>query len=276
MLNLPECATALQQRGITTVLYDPRNTGRSKGQPRDEIDPPQAVSDISDALTYLIGLPSVDATAAGLFGISFGGTVALSASALDPRACFTVAVAPVSDFDFASPAQRARILLKCVQDRESQALGNEAFSIPLVNDRGENAAGFGHGYDANKYKKLLDEKREVAPGHVNRITMMTYYKVAMWTPWPLWELMGALDRKSSDERGYGFGVMFVIPTADRVSYPEKQRYYFDKAGGGNCRKAKMEVEGAGHEDVLGESYLDTIVDEILKFLENLRKGDDSF
>ncbi|KAI1641289.1 Alpha/Beta hydrolase protein [Biscogniauxia mediterranea] len=272
MLNLPDCAAALQKQGFTVVLYDPRNTGFSDGQPRDDIDPPQAVSDISDGLTYLLSLPSVDADQVGFFGISFGGTVALSASALDPRACFTIAVAPVTDLDFVSPAQRTRILQKCVQDRESQVLGNEAFTIPLINEKGENAAGFGHGYDADKYGKLLREQREVAPGHANNITMMSYYKVSMWTPWPLWKLIGSLDTKASAKRGHGYGVLFVVPQNDQVSYPEKQRYYYEQVEDGRAKKRKIEVEGAGHEDVLGEVYLENIVKGILGFLHDLRDG----
>ncbi|KAI0538973.1 Alpha/Beta hydrolase protein [Xylaria digitata] len=272
MLNLPNFAAALQKHGFTVVLYDPRNTGFSGGQPRDEIDPPQAVSDISDALTYLLGLPFVDSAQVGLFGISFGGTVALSASALDPRISFTIAAAPVTDLDFISSAQRARVLQKCVQDRESQVLGNEAFTIPLVNDKGENAAGFGHGYNAELYRRLLREGRRIAPGHVNRITMMTYYKVSMWTPWPLWNSIGILNVKASANKGHTIGVLFIVPEKDEVSYPEKQRHYYGEMGGGKCRKRKMEVKGASHENVLGEEYLDNIVKGILEFLKDLQDG----
>ncbi|GAP91777.1 putative N-terminal domain protein [Rosellinia necatrix] len=270
MLNLPECATALQGQGFTVVLYDPRNTGQSGGPPRDEIDPTQAVSDISDALTYLMALPSVDSKLVELFGISFGGTVALSASALGTMVRFTIAVAPVMDLDFISPAHRERVMHKCVQNRESQTLGNEPYTIPLVNEQGENVAGLGHGYDADKYKRLLQADLEVAPGHVNRITIMTYYKVSMWTPWPLWESLGSLEGKTSEKRGYDFGFMFIVPTADQVSYPEKQRLYFGQSGTKTWRKTKLEVECAGYEDALGELYIDKVVEGIQEFLQELQ------
>lgn len=115
MLNLPECASAFQMMGITTLLYDPRSTGSSGGEPRNDIDPPQAVGDMSDALTHLISLPTVDPSQAGVFGISFGGTVALTAAAVDPRARLVVAVAPLAELDFESPEQRVRVLQKCAQ-----------------------------------------------------------------------------------------------------------------------------------------------------------------
>ncbi len=273
MLNLPDCASRLQEQGFTVVLYDPRNTGSSGGQPRDDIDPPQAVGDISDALTYLLTLPSVEPAQVGVFGMSFGGTVALTASALDPRIRFTIAVAPVTDFAFTSAAQRARVLQKCIRDRESQVLGNPAYTVPLVNDQGENAVGLGHGVDKETYGRLIREGREIAPGHVNRITIMSYYKIAMWTPWPLWKSLGSLHAKGGSKRGQGLGVLFVVPQKDQVSYPEMQRHYYDQLGEeGGCKKKQIEVNDAGHEDVLGEKYISGIILGIVGFVKDILEG----
>ncbi|KAK4156108.1 Alpha/Beta hydrolase protein [Chaetomidium leptoderma] len=266
MLNFPACAAALQRSGITVLLYDPRNTGASGGQPRNDIDPPQAVADLSDALTHLLTLPSVGPAQAGLLGLSFGGTVGLSAAAVDPRCRFVVAVAPLADLDFASPAQRARVLRRCMQDRASQVLGNPPFAVPVLNDRGENPVGFGHGIDSERYARLVSEGREIAPGHVNRVTLMTYYKLAMWTPWPLWRCLGWGDGKGGTR-----GAMFVIPEKDAMSYPHLQRKHYDELpeDGVSFRKSKMEVADAGHEDVLGEAHLETIVKGITEFVRSL-------
>lgn len=265
MMNLPACAAALQAESITVLLFDPRSIGLSAGEPRNDIDPPQCVSDLSDALTYLLTVPSVKTAQAGLLGTSFGGTVALSAAAVDPRCSFVVAAAPLTDLDFASPAQRMRVLRKCTQDRESQIMGNNAFTVPLVNRRGENAVGFGHGVDAEKYARLVNGGREIAPGHVNRVTLMTYYKVALWTPWPLWDQLGSGDGQEALK-----GVMFVVPEIDTMSYPELQRKVYNELSDSPAlQKRIFEVEGAGHEDLFAEKHLPTVVDELVGFLDKL-------
>ncbi|KAK7912260.1 hypothetical protein PG985_014741 [Apiospora marii] len=206
MLNLPDFALALQDKGITILLYDPRNTGYSGGQPRNDIDPPQAIGDISDALTHLMDLPSVDP----------------------------------DQVDTWEPP----------------------FSVPMVNEHGDNAVGFGHGIDREKYAQFLRSGRSIAPGHVNRVTLMSYYKICMWQPWPLWKLLG-LDQ----------GVLLVIPGNDQMSYPELQRKQYDELGGGcDCKKRSVEVESAGHEDILGEDHLGLVVDNVVTFMQDALHG----
>lgn len=265
MMNFPECAEALQRRGITVILYDPRSTGSSGGQPRNDIDPSLAVSDLSDALSHLMSLASVDSDKVGLLGFSFGGTAALSAAAVDPRCRFVVAVAPLTDLDFTSPAQRTRVLRKAAQDRESQLMGNAPFTIPMITERGDSAVGFGHGIDRERYGRLVREGRELAPGHVNRVTLMTYYRLAMWTPWPLWKRLGCEEAQARLR-----GVMFVIPRHDSMSYPDMQRKFYDEIGGGaEFLKTKLEVDDAGHEDVLGERHLPVVTNAIADFIEQV-------
>lgn len=267
-MNLPACASALQKNDITVLLYDPRGIGSSGGSPRNDIDPPQYVADMSDALTHLMTLRTVDPTQAGLFGFSFGGTVALTAASVDPRCRFVVAAAPVTNLDFSSPAQRTRVLRKCAQDRESQVMGNAAFTLPLVNARGENAAGFGHGVNTEVYARLVKCGREIAPGHENRITLMTYYKLAMWTPWLLWKHLGT--GVEGDARSGLRGALFIVPEKDTMSYPAMQRKYYDELDGGpGFHKSKIEVEGVGHEELFTEHYLDKVVVGIVGFIEQV-------
>jgi hypothetical protein len=66
-----------------------------------------------------------------------------------------------------------------MKGHESQVLGTSPFTVPVSNERGQNAVGFGHGIDKDRYGKLVRERREISPGHVNRVTLNTYYKVAM-------------------------------------------------------------------------------------------------
>lgn len=268
MLNLPACASALQQKGITTLLYDPRSTGSSGGTPRNEIDPPQAVSDMSDALSHLLTLPSVSPSSlSGFFGISFGGAVALTAASVDPRARLVVAVAPLTDMDFSSPAQRTRVLRKCGRDKASRAMGNEPFTVPMIDAQGKNPVGFGRGLDGERYSRIVGAGREVAEGHVNRVTLMTYYKLAMWSPWPLWR---KLAEAGSDGKDASRAAMFVIPEKDVMSLPELQREYFEQMEEREgFKKKKLEVEGAEHEGVLGDEYLDKVIGSVDDFIKEL-------
>ncbi|KAI0010790.1 Alpha/Beta hydrolase protein [Xylariaceae sp. FL0662B] len=274
MMNLPGCAAALQENNITVLLYDPRGIGASGGLPRNDIDPPQYVSDMSDALTYLLTLPSVDPTLAGVFGFSFGGSIALTTASIDPRCRFVIAAAPLTDLDFISPSQRTRVLHKCAQDKESQVRGNAAFTVPLVNERGENAVGFGHGVDTELYARLIKNGREIAPGHLNRVTLMSYYKIAQWTPWPLWKHLGTGD--NGNAKSGLRGALFIVPAEDTMSYAAMQRkYFYDVDGGPGFYKSKVEVEGSGHEELFTEANLNTVVDGVVGFIERVSRDTDS-
>ncbi|KAM7183452.1 Alpha/Beta hydrolase fold [Naviculisporaceae sp. PSN 640] len=282
MLNFPQLASTLQQvLNITVLLYDPRTTGSSSGSPRNQINPPQSVSDLSDALTHLSHLPSVSVSKGlGLLGFSLGGTVSLTCSVVDPRVVFTIAIAPLTDMNFITPKHRRSTLQQCARDRESQVLGNQAYTVPVINEKGENPVGFGHKdsfTDDQKqvYGDLVRQGRELAPGHVNRVTLGTYYMLAIWTPWPLWRQLGA-------EGSWLKGVMFVVPGEDGMSYPALQRQRFEEiAAAGVSGDEKLfvgkllQVDGAGHEDVMGEKYLGRIIGAITDFLRDIGIVDDN-
>ena len=74
---IPEVAEAFQLAGITALIYDPRNTGMSEGQPRNEIDPMKQIEDYSDAATFLGTLSIVDPNCIGFWGMSFSATIAV-------------------------------------------------------------------------------------------------------------------------------------------------------------------------------------------------------
>ncbi|KAI0191441.1 Alpha/Beta hydrolase protein [Xylaria flabelliformis] len=269
MLNLPECATALQAHGITTLLYNPRNTGSSGGKLRNDIDPTQAVGDISDAVTHLSTLSSVNPKQVGVFGISFGATVSVTAATVDFRVRFTIAVAPLTDFDFISLAHRRRTLQLCMKDRESQVLGNAPHIVPVINQQGESEVGFGRGIETERYRALLRDGRELAPDYDNRVTLMTYYKLALWTPWPLWKLFGLASPNSTAQTA-----LFVVPENDQMSLPKVQRRCYDELGcEGTCKKKILTVTGAGHEDVLRDNYLLEVINSVVDLIRETVASD---
>src|SRR4051812_4813985 len=67
------------------VAYDHRNLGESDGQPRQQIDPWQQISDARDAITFARSLPNVDGERLGIWGTSYSGGHVLVLGATDRR-----------------------------------------------------------------------------------------------------------------------------------------------------------------------------------------------
>ncbi len=82
-------AEALARAGIVALRIDFRGRGDSEGETVD-ITPAGDLGDATAALTYLEGLPDVDAARLGLIGHSWGGTVAALLAGRDPRVRGTV------------------------------------------------------------------------------------------------------------------------------------------------------------------------------------------
>jgi dienelactone hydrolase len=53
-------ARAFADAGIAVLLHDHRNLGAREGQPRQDIDPWQQISDWRRAISYLESLPEID------------------------------------------------------------------------------------------------------------------------------------------------------------------------------------------------------------------------
>ncbi|KAF4334739.1 hypothetical protein FBEOM_11421 [Fusarium beomiforme] len=211
---VPEVAEQFQLANITALVFDPRSLGESDGEPRNEIDPEKQVSDYSDALTYLKALPIVDPSAIGFWGMSFGGTVALCAATLDPRAKFCIAVCPLMGLEPA-PAMITRVLSKSMQDRESRIMGNSPVTVPVLTDQGENPAGMGLGADKEEFDYMVNAKSRGAPNYENRTTLQSYYKMIAWQPFAIMKYMSSTP------------VLMIVPENDMVSPPEAQLALFE-------------------------------------------------
>ena len=255
-MGLPDAATQFQEAGITALIFDPRCTGLSEGQPRNDIDPFKQVEDMSDALTFLNSLPQVDPMKTGFWGMSFGGVVAVCAASLDKRAKFVIAVCPLTDFEF-SPEKRPQVMMKAMRDRESQLMGNTPFYLPMMTSKGENPVGFGQVADKSRYAKLVDVGKEIARNHVNRTTLQTYYKILMWQPFPLWKHLTPTP------------IMFVIPELDSVSLAEIQKSRFEDI----TSPKRLHIEpGVDHEDILQGEQLYSVMTAQLDFVRDALSG----
>lgn len=93
---LPANADWLCSQGYATLSFDYRGFGESEG-PRNRLVPAMQVEDVRSAITFLEGVPEVDAGRLGLFGVSLGASVAVATAGVDTRVKATVAVAGPMD-----------------------------------------------------------------------------------------------------------------------------------------------------------------------------------
>lgn len=125
--------------------------------------------------------------------MSQGASIAFVTSALDPRASFTVAVCPVF-----GPTQNlpklASVLAKAAQNRGSRLRGNGPFYVPMLTETGENRAGHSLGSEREVVMRLLNGQvvndpltAQLAPNHVNRMTVGTYRNVLLWELSHMWK-----------------------------------------------------------------------------------------
>ncbi|KAJ5104039.1 hypothetical protein N7532_004568 [Penicillium argentinense] len=263
MVGLPNVALAFQQAGLTVLMYDPRTTGLSDGEPRNDIDPFTQIDDYSDALSYLAAHSMVDQSRMGVWGMSLSGAIALACAAVDPRARFVVAVCPALEYSFTA-AKLPGVLAKIAKDRESQIKGNDPFYLPMLNQQGENPAGFNLGVDKDAALRILSAQDEsiptrqsIAANHVNRTTIQSYRKLLMWSPAPIL-------------RHLSVPVMFVVPERDQLIPAAGQQEVFDKLPG---ESNQIHVEqGRGHMDILEGEHVPDLMRRKVSFINEAVKG----
>jgi pimeloyl-ACP methyl ester carboxylesterase len=95
-LVLPEIADGLAEHGITSLRFDYSGFGASEGE-RGWIDPSARTDDAFSALAWLGTDDEVDSDRLGVYGHSYGGPVAISVTARDPRVRAVVSVSGPGD-----------------------------------------------------------------------------------------------------------------------------------------------------------------------------------
>ncbi|KAM3516798.1 hypothetical protein NHJ13051_009573 [Beauveria bassiana] len=250
---VPEVAESFQRAGVTALIYDPRNTGSSDGEPRQELDPQHQVSDYSDALTFLSGQADVDPARIAFWGFSFAAIVALCAAALDKRASHVIACCPLTDYSF--DGKKAKVLAKSMKDRESIVSGNAPFALPILTDKGESVAGFGGQTDPENYRLIQNAFRN-APLYQNRATIQTYYKIAAWNPLGLVPMVAPTP------------AFVLTPENDVISKPEAQKALFESIGEGSRKQQHIEP-GRGHMDIFAGESFPKLMDLQVQFLKQL-------
>lgn len=250
---LPDIAEKFQSLGYTTLIYDPRSIGDSDGLPRNQIDPLQQVEDLADIVTYVAGLPSVDRARITLWGMSFGGTVSACAAAVDRRVKALVMVCPI--LSFFDPEKREKAFAQLIKDRQSQLRGNDPFTLPPFNSKGENPIGMAGsggpgGVEAYGFMNAVIDRG--APNFHNRITLQSYYKLALWQPKECLKLVDMTP------------VMMITPELDTMSPPSEQIEAFEKFQ--QPKKFHL-AKGKGHLTVLSGEGSDEILNSQIEFIK---------
>ncbi|CAO2655082.1 Nn.00g118150.m01.CDS01 [Neocucurbitaria sp. VM-36] len=255
---ITETAEAFQSMGYNTLIYDPRNIGESEGLPRNEINPLQQAEDLSDILTYVSTLPSVDAGCLLLWGLSFGAAVSACAVAVDRRVKALVLVAPI--FDFVNPEKRKSAFALLIKDRQSQLRGNPRLEVPPYNDKGENFIGMGGSGGLGGMEGYMLTKQAMergAPNFRDRITLQTYHKLAMFRPRELLDMVEEVP------------VLMIIPELDDISTPAQQREAFERL---KCPKRLHFAKGKKHLTILSGEDSEQVLDVMAEFFRQALEG----
>lgn len=149
--------------------------------------------------------------------MSFGGTVSACTAALDRRVKALVMVCPI--LSFYKPEKREKAFAQLMRDRQSQLRGNEAFSLPPFNQKGENPIGMAGsggpgGLEAYGFMSALLDRG--APNYRNAITLQTYHKLALWHPKEIFKMVDTTP------------VMMITPELDEMSLPAEQMEAFEQ------------------------------------------------
>ena len=227
---VPQVAEVFQAEGINALIYDPRNTGESEGQPRHEISPSKQVSDYSDALTFLLSRETVDPTRIAFWGMSFSATVALCAVSLDKRARLCIAVCPFLELK-PPPELVPQVLVKCMEDRESRNVGNPSTTLPTLTATGKNPAGLHIRPTPEELELILNAQRRGAPNFENKCTLETYYNFLTWSPEDIIRYLPPTP------------VLFIVPEEDTWSLPDRQLALYESL---SPPKQVHKVPGKGH------------------------------
>jgi uncharacterized protein len=87
-------ATLFAGNGFAVLLHDHRSFGTSDGEPRQDVDPWQQITDWRRAISFLESRPEVDPARIGLWGTSYAGGHAIVLGATDRRLRCVVAQVP--------------------------------------------------------------------------------------------------------------------------------------------------------------------------------------
>lgn len=234
---LPEVARAFAAAGYVTLAFDYCGCGESEDRRRRPyVFPSERVGDALSAIAYVAQLPFVDRGRIGLYSISYGGPVAISAAAHDRRVrCLAVVSGPGDGPAFLaslmSPGEWEALREEIEADRSQRAVTGTSALVPLTH-----IIRFPDSFWA-RYRRLgsADESESLpeaaGPAPVPMLSLASADDM-------LGSLPGALVPLVAPRP-----ILFVHGGADDVARPELARQLFDRAAE---PKAFVSLPGLDH------------------------------
>ncbi|KAG8157320.1 hypothetical protein KVR01_012704 [Diaporthe batatas] len=253
---LPQVAKGFQSQGFNVFIYDTRSVGGSDGSPRNLLDPLQYSEDLSDIITHISTLPSVDSKRIILWGISLGALVSGCTAVVDSRVKAVIMASPV--FNYYRDDKRKDAFARLIKDREAQLLhGCEPEMMPMFDSKGENIIGMldsggPGGLESYRFNKLIVEK--AGPTARNHVAIQSYHNIAMF--WPK-QIIANLETP----------VMMIIPGLDQMYPPELQKQMFDKIK--SPMKKVLWLKDRGHLNLMGGKGKDQLLREQVGFINDV-------
>lgn len=201
-------AAGLARAGYVTLAFDHRNFGASEGEPRQHEDAAGKLADLRDAVSYLAGLPEVDADRVAVCGICLGTAYALKFAAFDPRVRALALVAgayndPREMRRGMGPDGYREQLARYATVAQSEYAGADTEYLPAVAPAGEPAA-----MPGQEPFDYYGTDRATSPGWRNRVTALSIRElitldaasaVDFLAPTPLLVVHGETDGYCSPE-----------------------------------------------------------------------------
>jgi hypothetical protein len=230
--GLERFAEAFAESGFVVLLHDHRNFGDSGGEPRQDINPWQQISDWRRAISYLQDRPEVDENRIGLWGTSYAGGHAIVLGATDRRIKAVVAQVPTID-GYATGLRR--IAPETVAALEARFAADERAQL-----RGEPPA-----------TQLIVSNDPAKPASYNAPDAVSFYLQP--TPNGIWE-NGVTVRSTRWARMYAPGeliervsptpLLMVVATHDHVAVTDLALKAYERA----LEPKRLVMIKAGHFD----------------------------
>jgi fermentation-respiration switch protein FrsA (DUF1100 family) len=245
-LYLDEMARRFAAAGFAALTFDFKGWGESEG-PRLRLAPYGRVEDTQAALTFLAAQESVDPERLGLYGISYGGSTATFAAAIDPRVKAIVSVTGVGSGarwmrSVRYPWEYRELVERSRRDQSRQVLRGDSELV-----------------DRSEVLKLDPQSVEISarsragrPGAAMQVPLEMIHETIGFNPeW-------VVDRIAPR------AAMFITSDRDELVPPDESRALFERA---RDPKKLVILRGFGHYEVFTPPALDLVMAEAIPWFE---------
>ncbi len=182
---LPPHAAYLADAGYVVLAIDYRTFGSSEGEPRRQLFPLRQVEDFRSAISWLERRTDlVDPDRIGIWGVSFGGGVALYTAAVEQRVKAVVAQSPALGRRWTrslhNPFEWEHLQALLLADRRARDAGGKGAVIPLTAMHGTGQASAMPGDELAV--AFCEAAEEAMPTYRAEITLESVEKVLEFFP----------------------------------------------------------------------------------------------